>query len=134
MARGEQRGSAPIGALCRIRQVPLAEEPDGVPRQEIAFGVTLVRWKGAALVGGRVDQELAAKRRPRLLARHQSDHRSEIPAGAVATDGNAIWSDFQSVGILADVFRREKAIVHRGGKRMLWRQAIVHREHRTTRA
>jgi hypothetical protein len=63
------------------------------------------------------------------IARGERRDRGEIAAGAVAADGEARRVEAEAAALARGEFDGGDAILDRGGKAVLGRQAVVEREH-----
>ena len=126
----QQRRGAPVQVLRLVGDVVVVEVVHRVRGQQVALAVAGVRGPAAALVGGRVDQQLEAHRQVAGIAQRDRHHRGQVAAGAVAADRQARGIDAQLGGVVAHPARGGDAVVHRGREAVLRAHAVVHRHHR----
>ncbi len=113
-----------------IGRVKPREPVHAVLLQEIALGVLAHRGglgRGAELCH-RIDQQLERDGRAALDLGELADHGREVAAGAVAADGETFRIDAELGGVGGDVACGSETILHRGGKGMLRREAVVDRD------
>ena len=64
-----------------------------------------------------------------LVAGDEGGHRREVPAPGIAADRDPVRVDADLFGVIREPADRREAVVHRGWKGILRRQAVVDRDH-----